>query len=36
LSRARQALETELAQASIADTAAEVARLGKFSIPLTW
>ncbi|CAE6846741.1 MULTISPECIES: Rrf2 family transcriptional regulator [Paraburkholderia] len=36
LSRARNALEDELAQATIADTAAEVARLGKFSIPLTW
>ena len=36
LSRARNALEKELAQATIADPAAEVARLGKFSIPLTW
>lgn len=36
LSRARNALEEELAQATIADIAAEVARLGKFSIPLTW
>ena len=36
LNRARNALENELALVSIADTAAEVARLGKFSIPLTW
>lgn len=36
LNRARHALEEELAQSTIADVAAEVARLGKFSIPLTW
>jgi Rrf2 family protein len=33
---ARRALEDELAKASIADIAAKVARLGKFSIPLVW
>ncbi len=36
LSRARKALEDELARTSIADVAAEVARLGKFSVPLEW
>ena len=36
LARARGALESELAKTSIADIAAEVARLGKFSIPLVW
>jgi Rrf2 family protein len=36
LSRARNALETELAKTTVADIAAEVARLGKFSIPLVW
>ena len=36
LARARLALEDELAKTSIADIAAEVARLGKFSIPLVW
>jgi Rrf2 family protein len=36
LSRARKALEGELAQATVADIAADVARLGKFSVPLTW
>jgi Rrf2 family protein len=36
LARAREALEDELAKATIADIAAEVARLGKFSIPLVW
>lgn len=36
LARARQALEDELAKTTIADIAAEVARLGKFSIPLVW
>jgi Rrf2 family protein len=36
LMRARKALEQELAQTTIADIAAEVARLGKFSIPLAW
>jgi len=36
LERARMALETELAKVTIADIAGEVARLGKFSIPLAW
>lgn len=36
LERARTALETELAMVTIADIASEVARLGKFSIPLVW
>jgi Rrf2 family protein len=36
LMRARGALEKELAGTTIADIAAEVARLGKFSIPLIW
>ena len=36
LSRARQALEDELAKVTVADIAAEVARLGKFSMPLVW
>ena len=36
LVRARQGLENELAKVTIADVAAEVARLGKFSIPLKW
>lgn len=36
LTRAREALEQELAKTTIADIAAEVARLGKFSIPLVW
>ena len=34
LMRARRALEDELAKVTIADIAAEVARIGKFSIPL--
>jgi Rrf2 family protein len=34
--RARKALEAELAKTTVADVAAEVARLGKFSIPLAW
>ncbi len=34
LARARAALEEELAKVTIADIAAEVARLGEFSIPL--
>jgi Rrf2 family protein len=34
LARARKALENELAKVSIAAIAAEVARLGKFSMPL--
>lgn len=36
LSKARKALEDELSKTSIADIAAEVARRGKFSIPLQW
>lgn len=36
LDRARRALEAELAKVSVADIAQEVARLGKFSIPLKW
>lgn len=36
LTRARQALEQELAKTTIADVGAELARLGKFSIPLIW
>lgn len=36
LDRARQAMEAELARTTIADIAGEVARLGKFSIPLVW
>jgi len=36
LSRARKALEHELSKTTIADIAAEVARLGKFSVPLEW
>jgi Rrf2 family protein len=36
LVRARNALEDELAKVTIADMAAEVARIGKFSIPLEW
>ena len=36
LTRARKALEDELAKVTIADIAAEVARIGKFSIPLAW
>lgn len=35
LDRARSALEDELAKTTVADIAADVARLGKFSIPLT-
>ena len=34
LMRARKGLEDELAKVTIADIASEVARLGKFSIPL--
>ena len=33
---AMAAMEAELAQVTIADVAAEVARLGKFTIPLKW
>jgi len=36
LTRARTALETELAKTTVADIATEVARLGKFSLPLVW
>lgn len=36
LTRARSALEKELAEVSIADIAQDVARLGKFSLPLVW
>ena len=36
LSRARKALENELSKTTIADVAAEVARLGRFSVPLEW
>ncbi|CAD2242433.1 MULTISPECIES: Rrf2 family transcriptional regulator [Xanthomonas] len=36
LERARQAMEQELAGVSVAQLAADVARLGKFSIPLQW
>jgi Rrf2 family protein len=36
LDRARQAMEAELSKTTIADTAAEVAKLGKFPIPLVW
>ena len=36
LDRARKALEQELSKVTIADIADEVARLGKFTIPLVW
>jgi Rrf2 family protein len=36
LTRARKALEDELASTTIGDISKEVARLGKFSIPLVW
>lgn len=36
LTRASTALEQELGKTSIAEIAGEVARLGKFSIPLVW
>ena len=36
LMRARRALEDELARVTIADIAAEVARMGKFGIPQQW
>lgn len=36
LDRSRLALECELAKVTVADIASEVARLGKFTIPLTW
>ena len=35
LTRARRALEDELAKVTVADVASEVSRLGKFNIPLT-
>ena len=36
LNRARKAMEDELSKTTIADVAAELARLGKFSVPLDW
>ncbi len=36
LEKARSAFENELSNVTIADIAAEVARLGKFVIPLVW
>lgn len=36
LARARKALEDELSKTTVADIASEVARLGRFSIPLVW
>ena len=36
LSRARKAMEDELSKTTVADIAAEVARLGKFSVPFEW
>jgi len=36
LSRSRKAMEDELSKTTIADIAAEVARLGGFSVPLEW
>lgn len=36
LASAQSAFEAELAKVTIADMAAEVARIGKFSIPLVW
>ena len=36
LARARAAFEDELARVTIADLAADVARLGKFTVPLDW
>lgn len=36
LERARLAFENELSSVTIADIAAEVARLGKFTLPLVW
>jgi hypothetical protein len=36
LLRARKGLENELAKVTIADIAADVARLGKFTMPLVW
>jgi hypothetical protein len=36
LARAREAFEAELAAVTIADLAVDVARLGKFTMPLEW
>ena len=36
LDKARNAMEAELADVTIAQVAADVARLGKFTIPLQW
>jgi Rrf2 family protein len=36
LDRAREAFETSLASVTIADLAADVARLGNFTMPLEW
>jgi Rrf2 family protein len=36
LARARRALEDELEKVSIEDVASDVARIGKFTIPLSW
>jgi Rrf2 family protein len=36
LERAKLALEDELSKVTIAEIASEVARLGKFKIPITW
>jgi Rrf2 family protein len=36
LTRAREAFETELARVTIADLAVDVARLGRFTMPLEW
>ena len=36
LKRARDALEHELAKVTVSDIAGEVARLGKFAVPLAW
>lgn len=36
LARARRALEDELDKVSIEDVASDVARIGKFTIPLSW
>ena len=36
LDKAQSALENELSKVTIADIAAETARLGKFTIPLVW
>jgi Rrf2 family protein len=36
MARAREAFDAELARVTIADVAADVARLGQFSIPYDW